>query len=268
MKHYYIHNGSVQEGPFTIDELKKKNLSPGTPIWHEALSDWTTVDKITELHVASRPVPPPFQTINHTVPVSDFFLPERNRSLLIPLTISGVVLCLGLLGFFIYNNTVSSKELNEIKQAHISISEKQSQEESERLTQEARRKAINEELTRKNRAYRNNWSSYIFIGEVYADIDKFWGGVKTFDIPVTNSTDYMLDEVELSVYYIKDNGTLYKSETVRIYNIPANSAKSGQAPSSPRGTEINYEITGIVSKKMHFCYPVNNGNPEDPFFCR
>lgn len=48
-KLYYIHNGIEQQGPFTIEELKLKNVDLSTPIWFEGLNDWSTVGEIDDL---------------------------------------------------------------------------------------------------------------------------------------------------------------------------------------------------------------------------
>ena len=49
MKKYYFNNGSEQEGPFSFEELKSKNIKRETEIWFEGLSDWTVADKVDEL---------------------------------------------------------------------------------------------------------------------------------------------------------------------------------------------------------------------------
>jgi hypothetical protein len=61
MKKFYLHNGTEQQGPFDIDELKTKNINKDTPIWHEGLSEWTVADKIDELKdLLKTTTPPPF----------------------------------------------------------------------------------------------------------------------------------------------------------------------------------------------------------------
>ena len=46
---FYIHNGTEQQGPFTIEELKLQNVDLSTPIWYEGLNDWSTIGEIEEL---------------------------------------------------------------------------------------------------------------------------------------------------------------------------------------------------------------------------
>lgn len=70
MKKFFLHDGTQQQGPFDIDDLKTKNLSRDSHIWYEGLSAWTTagsVDELKSLFSAtpppiSQPVPPPLVT--------------------------------------------------------------------------------------------------------------------------------------------------------------------------------------------------------------
>lgn len=61
MKKYYLHNDSIQQGPFDIEELKTKNISKETPIWYDGLSEWMTVENIDELKILLVSVPPPLK---------------------------------------------------------------------------------------------------------------------------------------------------------------------------------------------------------------
>ena len=62
MKKYYLHNGNEQEGPFDIDELKAKNITPDTPIWYDGIENWTSARDIDELKECfSGKTPPPFK---------------------------------------------------------------------------------------------------------------------------------------------------------------------------------------------------------------
>src|SRR5680860_1420295 len=51
MKKYYLHNGTEQEGPFYISQLKKKGITRETEVWYRGLSDWTCAGQIDELKV-------------------------------------------------------------------------------------------------------------------------------------------------------------------------------------------------------------------------
>ena len=69
MKKYFLHNGTEQQGPFDIDNLKVKNIKKDTPIWFEGLSEWTTAGKIAELNdLFTNATPPPFNASSSTPP--------------------------------------------------------------------------------------------------------------------------------------------------------------------------------------------------------
>lgn len=61
MGKYYLHNGIKEEGPFNIEELRKKNLNKDTEVWYEGLSDWTTVGEVKELRELFNVIPPPIK---------------------------------------------------------------------------------------------------------------------------------------------------------------------------------------------------------------
>ncbi len=100
MKKFYLHNGTEQQGPFDIDELKAKNITKETSIWHEGLPEWTTADKVDELkELFSKTTPPPFtaktvvpppiqksQTKNTHIPI-----PKKKNTLGIALRSIGVI---------------------------------------------------------------------------------------------------------------------------------------------------------------------------------
>lgn len=63
MKKYYLHNGTEQQGPFDLDELKAKQIDKNTPIWYEGLPEWTIAEKIDDLkEILKTSTPPPFGT--------------------------------------------------------------------------------------------------------------------------------------------------------------------------------------------------------------
>ncbi len=60
MNIYFIHTGPEQEGPFTPEELKLKDIRKETPVWREGLSEWKKAGELPELNFLFNPVPPPF----------------------------------------------------------------------------------------------------------------------------------------------------------------------------------------------------------------
>jgi hypothetical protein len=141
--------------------------------------------------------------------------------------------------------------------------------EEDKLAQENERKRINEEITRKNQEYRNNWPDYIGVNKSSYQT-RLVGGIYGLELTVTNRTEYLLDEVTVTVTYIKSNGDVWKTVEIPIYNIPARGEKSYSVPDVGRGTSVETDISGILSRKMHFCYTPGNwaSNMDDPYFCK
>jgi len=117
MKKFYLHNGTDQQGPFDIEDLKAKNITKETSIWFEGLPEWTTADKIDELKElflqktpppfgASTTTPPPIQKppTQKTVSVSQPTKSKTGRNILI----AAILLVVILGGLFVVNNMNSS----------------------------------------------------------------------------------------------------------------------------------------------------------------
>lgn len=59
MKLYYYANGTDSLGPFTLDELKTKDISSTTLIWHDGLENWTPANQVEEVKAFISQSPPP-----------------------------------------------------------------------------------------------------------------------------------------------------------------------------------------------------------------
>lgn len=59
MKKYFYADDSVKEGPFSLEEIKNKNIKEETLIWFEGLNDWTQAKYVIELHEIFELRPPP-----------------------------------------------------------------------------------------------------------------------------------------------------------------------------------------------------------------
>ena len=59
---YYIALNQKQQGPFTIEELKRMNLPTQTLVWYKGLKNWIPISNVKEL---SEDTPPPLPT-EHT----------------------------------------------------------------------------------------------------------------------------------------------------------------------------------------------------------
>jgi hypothetical protein len=131
------------------------------------------------------------------------------------------------------------------------------------------RKKVNDQLYKKNLNYRNNWSDYIKVATEYQYNDL--GGIYSPKVTLKNDTEYIIDNINIELQYIKDNGEVYKTENLTFSNVQPYSLQTLDAPDSNRGTKLVEQILSIHSDKMNFCYDlyqVTFRNNEDPYFCK
>lgn len=232
MKKYFLHDGSEQAGPFDIEELKSKNVNRDTPIWFEGLDEWTTIGKVDELREIITSSPPPFETnLTSTTSVrksmkQSFFVDQSTKSrstgrrLLI---ISGVIV-LSLIGFFVFNQ-IQHQQYQQEREYIINAEED---------TKAMIKKNINSFVTVERNEY------------TYSQL----GGISNLKISVTNSTDYLLDNVKVKVIYIKANGAVWDSKMVDFNMLDPQTKSTIKVGDTERGTSVEYEIVSIKSNAL------------------
>jgi hypothetical protein len=271
-------NGQNQEGPFEIEQLKLLNIKNDTPVWFEGIENWTTAEKVEDLKsiLTINVRPPKFEN-----PIQNNFSstpPNYNNSsnnsnqnynhqndypksnLIRNLIIGGAILGLVITGFVSSNSQSNSYGSEPEPSYNVEVTENTGVSEAE-----IERQRINSAITKKNMNFRNNWQTYLTATTnqyQYREI----GGIFNLAVIFTNNTDCVMDEVKVDINYIKENGEIYKTETVAFYNVLPETQQSEQAPDSDRGTSVQLDVSQIYSKKMHFYYPSNSGNNEDPYF--
>lgn len=95
MEYYILVNGGKQ-GPFSLEELYTKKISPNTMVWKTGMTDWTMAKNMPELAdlLASLPPEPPKTDMSSDYPMPKTWLVE---SILVtffccmPLGIAGIV---------------------------------------------------------------------------------------------------------------------------------------------------------------------------------
>ena len=276
MRKYFIHNGETENGPFDIEQLKSMQIKSEMPIWYEGLQNWTVAGNVEELKaiIISTSTPPKFENFtqqNSNVHPPSFrktnFETNQNIEPKKSKTLRNVLIGVGVLAIVFIGLLIAT---NSSEPTYYENGEFIDVDSSAASVVDEERNRINEELTIKNRNYRNNIEQYVVANTNRYTYNEL-GGISNLDIIVTNNTEYLLDEVNVNIDYIKDNGGIYKSEIVTIYNIPAKQDKSVSAPESNRGTSVDAKIQTISSKKLHMCYD-NTFAPKageiDPYFCK
>ncbi|SHG40489.1 protein of unknown function [Flavobacterium micromati] len=87
MNSYFIHNGTESSGPFTLLELKAKEIVKTTPVWCEGMQDWKYAADVAELQSLLGVVPPPIKILqpvfNEEIKVLEELEHEESKSKII-----------------------------------------------------------------------------------------------------------------------------------------------------------------------------------------
>jgi hypothetical protein len=243
MKQYYIHDGNNQLGPYTLDQLKSMSLRNDTPVWFIGLGKWTTAEKVTELQsLLNSPSATTYATHNTGVSSVAFLNPAKRP--LIRTVLIGSIAVLLFASALVYR-------VQQSKEPTVSV-------------QQLQQKNSPTDTEQKNKKYRNNWQSYIGLaGTTYNA-----GKNEPFNIYVQNNSPYSIEQVELTVNYLKENGDNSKTEVVIIQDIPAHSEKTGNAPGGERAISVATKITRVRCTAMNFCFPHTGSDAKDPYFCK
>ncbi len=287
MKKFYIMNGQNQEGPLDIEQLKQVNIKKDTPIWYEGIENWTTAEKVEDLKsiLPNNSVPPKYEIPsqinvssqppifkNQDEPIKksvegqqsniNEIKSEPKSNIKRNLIIIGVLLFGALLLFMASGNSYDDYS----RSANPDASAAEAADANYEVNSAAYEKEnANSALTQKNMNYRNNFQKYLTLSRnqyEYSDL----GGIYNLEITFTNNTDYVINNANVQVGYIKENGEYFKTEELQFTNVQPNTQETLRAPDSERGLNVDYQFSEIYSKKMHFYYPSNSGNEADPYF--
>jgi predicted transcriptional regulator len=170
MKKYFLHNGTENSGPFTLEELKEKKIVRETPVWYEGIEDWTVAGEIAALGSLFVAVPPPIKkTIPSSLPEPHAAIDAESTAILgLPkktvYVVTGILVVL-LVGTFILsnlqeNNNAATDQKNkktEIENEQFTIQQKeieaqkilleeQERLETERVAKERKQNVVNKQL--------------------------------------------------------------------------------------------------------------------------
>ena len=56
MTQYYYTDGKERYGPFSIEQLQERNITPETLVWKEGMADWLPAKQLSELDLLLTPV--------------------------------------------------------------------------------------------------------------------------------------------------------------------------------------------------------------------
>lgn len=117
--------------------------------------------------------------------------------------------------------------------------------------------------------YRRNWQQFIAVSTNDYRTG-FLGGIKNLKLMVRNQTEYPLDNVVVTVQYLRGNDEVFKTEKYTINEVPAKGNRTIEAANSRKGMKVQLKLMSITSQAMNFCWSYDKeapaGNP-DPYQC-
>ena len=271
MAGYYIQTSGGKEGPFSIAELRKKDINSNTLVSQDE-AEWIPAGTIKALRPVISDIGPPLHFKKLEGPkyifTADAITEPKTRLRISALQWTAIVLLAlnGIVYYYKRNDSSVSKSPEIVQSPDIPVVPKiDASAVQNNISLEVAEDIKNEDTIHSQ--IRNSWAT--FIKATHNDF-KFYskfGGIHSLKATVQNNSDFPLDTVKIAVKYIKQ-GETFKTEYVTLYNVPERSELSVPAPTSKSGTSVVLDITKIASQKLQFFYsadlPVKSG--PDPFF--
>lgn len=79
MKIFFLFIDDEQQGPFNLEELKKKKITTTTKVWFEGLEDWKNAEEIEELKSLLVSIPPSIKTFATPPPIKKVPSKDENE---------------------------------------------------------------------------------------------------------------------------------------------------------------------------------------------
>jgi len=284
---FYIYNDNAPEGPFSVDELKGREITKYTPIWHEGLLDWTPAGKIDALEtlwsyqpdspfVHYPDAPPPFSQDGYEKKLTADRFPAAApfyRNALVWVAVVGLVLIVA--GWFAYNR--STQRANDLALAAVMEDEKRWDDSVTKRAREEQTAAMMNNTADAAAAAeaveaKEFYESRQLNAQNYARLNierlvratksydrKRFGGIENARVTFFNNSDFPIARAEFKVQYVKANGEVFETESMVIENIEPHRSKSKPAPESKRGMEMRATLTKIVAPELSMVKNVNIG---------
>ena len=277
---YFIHDGTNQQGPFLVEELKLQKISKGSMVWHEGMDTWKPAGEIDELKSIFTVVPPPFvKSTERSNEITDKSLrnepvmpsqddKDRKKKLFIMIG-TGVLLTLvtlGLILFFALRNSGPEKglatdslkiETNAVNGQTDIQNQQQNAQNGQIALKPGETKPVAEDKEEAQRLkYAGSWRTYINAGINFKKVPgppPMGTQVKEITVTVHNNTPYYLDEVAVTVNFLGSRKEALKSERVTFKGISANSSRSLSAPNG-KGYSATTRISKVTSSAMNLNY--------------
>jgi len=265
---YYVQTSGGNEGPFSIEELRKKDINSNTLISRDG-TEWTPAGSISAIKLIISEAGPPLHFKKLEGPkyifTADAITEPKTRSRISALQWAALILLAlnGVVYYYKKNDPIitKSREVVDLPTSRLPVEKKTIALQSP-VTPET---SEGNDTTNSN--IRNNWTNWIKATHNNFKFYSKYGGIHQLKAIIQNRSNFPLDTVKVAVKYIRQ-GQTYKTEYVTLYNIPERGELSVPAPTSKSGTSVTLDIKEIASQKLQFFYSADTppkAGP-DPFF--
>jgi len=231
MSNYFLHDGSNQKGPFTLEELIKQGIDKNSNVWKEGSPDWVKAGELEELSDHFRKIPPPLYKAEPTAfPQEEEEVKKKSK---LPYIIVLIAIVAGIAGYFIWkqNNPTYEPDTPTGDESNISIPQSQQQPEPvrEKTPEELKAElAVKEQSSPTaylslNGTYRKN-----FIGETVLE-----GTIRN------TATAAIFKDIEVKAGFLAPSGTVLEEKTFTVYVMlgPSQSTPFKVKVTAPKQTE-------------------------------
>jgi Ca2+/Na+ antiporter len=161
-----------------------------------------------------------------------------------------IVLLTGAATIWFYRSANKLSETNnELEKKVQQVNDSINKERAVQLQRENELQRQAKEKEDKIKEVSSNIGKYLTSKATY-DFNSTFGGIDNVQITVSNNSDFKINEVTISLMYIKKNGDLYDTKSVTLSNIPAHQQKTVQGPDSKRGMSMSTKITAFQSDEL------------------
>ena len=229
MKTYYIHNGTENSGPFTLEELRAKKITKTTLVWFEGMDEWKYAGDIDELKSILAVIPPPLKNIpplpkeEKEVASQTIFGLEKSTFFL---TFGILILIIGTLIFNNYqeNRSLDFEQKNRQTEFHNQQMEQQQKEiDEQKIQTEIQNKIDAEKIARERKDSINNRlfeiKKILAINNTNLEDDKNkLADAKDFKLlRTTNERDEEINLIENEIIHWQNEIKKLENEANRLY---------------------------------------------------
>jgi hypothetical protein len=263
---YYLYTDASPEGPYTIDELKEREITKYTPIWYEGMDDWLPAHQIEELEplwsyeerssfVHYPAAPPAFDKAGYEKKIETERLNVKeswtSNSLIWIATVLIVVIAVGWWG---YNrslqraNEMALAAAKEDQERWEDSTNKLVKDEQGMLTQFSTVDTFTDRTENAKNYSRMNIERLVRCTKSFER--KRFGGIENASVTFFNGSDFPITRVEIHARYVKANGELHDEKVIVIDDIAPHKSKTKALADEKRGVELQCELAKIISTEL------------------